>query len=97
MSWCVRPLRAARRGPLSASPPPRAACGRTQLGDATRCDARTVADCCGLATSAPLAPDPPQGHVKTVIVLAGGYLLFADAMPPKKLLGITISMAGIVW
>ena len=38
-----------------------------------------------------------QGHLKTVIILTGGCLLFGDTMPPKKLLGIGIAMAGIVW
>jgi len=27
------------------------------------------------------------GHLKTVIILAGGCLLFGDEMPPQKLLG----------
>lgn len=37
------------------------------------------------------------GHVKTVIILAGGCLFFGDEMPPKKLAGISVAMAGIVW
>lgn len=37
------------------------------------------------------------GHVKTVIILAGGVLLFGDSMPPKKALGILVAMGGIVW
>lgn len=37
------------------------------------------------------------GHVKTVIILAGGCLFFGDEMPPKKLAGISLAMAGIVW
>ena len=37
------------------------------------------------------------GHVKTVIILAGGCLFFGDEMPPKKLGGIAVAMAGIVW
>jgi solute carrier family 35 protein E3 len=37
------------------------------------------------------------GHVKTVIILAGGVVFFGDTMPPKKLAGIAIAMGGIVW
>lgn len=37
------------------------------------------------------------GHLKTVIILTGGCLLFGDTMPPKKLLGVSIAMCGIVW
>ena len=37
------------------------------------------------------------GHVKTVIILAGGVLLFGDDMPPKKLAGISLAMGGIIW
>lgn len=37
------------------------------------------------------------GHVKTVIILAGGCLFFGDEMPPKKLAGISLAMGGIVW
>lgn len=37
------------------------------------------------------------GHLKTVIILTGGCLLFGDEMPPKKLLGVCVAMAGIVW
>jgi solute carrier family 35, member E3 len=37
------------------------------------------------------------GHVKTVIILAGGCLFFGDEMPAKKLGGIGVAMAGIVW
>ena len=37
------------------------------------------------------------GHVKTVIILAGGYLFFQDDMPLKKLAGIAVAMSGIVW
>ena len=37
------------------------------------------------------------GHVKTVIILAGGVLIFGDEMPPKKLAGICIAMSGIIW
>ena len=37
------------------------------------------------------------GHLKTVIVLAGGFLIFNEAMPPKKLAGVTLSLAGIGW
>ena len=37
------------------------------------------------------------GHIKTVIILAGGVLLFGDAMPLKKLGGISLAMVGIIW
>lgn len=37
------------------------------------------------------------GHLKTVIILTGGCMLFGDEMPPKKLLGVSVAMAGIVW
>ncbi len=38
-----------------------------------------------------------MGHLKTVIILAGGFLLFNEAMPPKKLAGVALGMGGIVW
>ena len=37
------------------------------------------------------------GHIKTVIILAGGVVLFGDAMPPQKLAGISLAMSGIIW
>lgn len=37
------------------------------------------------------------GHVKTVIILAGGVLLFGDTMPVNKALGIGVAMLGIIW
>eukprot|EP00882_Tetradesmus_deserticola_P010725 GHRQ01011326.1.p1 GENE.GHRQ01011326.1~~GHRQ01011326.1.p1 ORF type:complete len:302 (+),score=107.75 GHRQ01011326.1:144-1049(+) len=37
------------------------------------------------------------GHLKTVIILTGGCMFFGDEMPPKKLLGVGVAMAGIVW
>lgn len=37
------------------------------------------------------------GHLKTVIILAGGFLIFNEAMPPKKLAGVALSLTGIVW
>jgi solute carrier family 35 protein E3 len=37
------------------------------------------------------------GHVKTVIILAGGVVFFGDSMPLKKLGGIAVAMLGIVW
>lgn len=37
------------------------------------------------------------GHIKTVVVLAGGVLIFGDGMTLKKLTGITVTMTGIVW
>ncbi len=38
-----------------------------------------------------------MGHCKTVIILAGGCIWFNDEMPPKKLLGVSIAMMGIIW
>lgn len=40
---------------------------------------------------------PTHRHVKTVIILAGGVLLFGDEMPPKKLAGISLALSGIIW
>lgn len=37
------------------------------------------------------------GHLKTVIILAGGFLLFEEPMPLKKLAGIVLGMSGIIW
>ena len=37
------------------------------------------------------------GHIKTVIILMGGCMFFGDEMPPKKLFGISVAMAGIMW
>ena len=37
------------------------------------------------------------GHLKTVIILAGGCMLFGEAMPPKKLAGVVLGMSGILW
>ena len=38
-----------------------------------------------------------MGHLKTMVILAGGFLLFDEAMPPKKLAGVVLAMGGIVW
>ncbi|KXZ44800.1 hypothetical protein GPECTOR_62g915 [Gonium pectorale] len=37
------------------------------------------------------------GHFKTVIILAGGCVLFGDKMPWKRLAGIMLTMLGIAW
>ncbi|GLC46340.1 hypothetical protein PLESTM_001860200 [Pleodorina starrii] len=37
------------------------------------------------------------GHIKTVLILTGGCLIFGEAMPWKRLLGILVTMAGIAW
>lgn len=37
------------------------------------------------------------GHVKTVIILTGGCLLFGEEMPWRRLAGICVAMVGIVW
>lgn len=38
-----------------------------------------------------------MGHLKTVIILAGGFVLFDEAMPPKKLVGVLCALCGIIW
>ncbi len=38
-----------------------------------------------------------MGHLKTVVILAGGFVLFDEAMPPKKLAGVLCALAGIIW
>lgn len=37
------------------------------------------------------------GHLKLIIVLAGGVAFFGDQMPPKKFAGVCIALAGIAW
>ncbi|KAK9827987.1 hypothetical protein WJX81_005426 [Elliptochloris bilobata] len=37
------------------------------------------------------------GHVKTVLILAGGVALFGDSMPPTKAAGVVLAIAGIAW
>ncbi|GBF94129.1 solute carrier family 35 member E3 [Raphidocelis subcapitata] len=37
------------------------------------------------------------GHLKTVLIVAAGVALFGDEMGVKKLLGLAVAMAGIVW
>eukprot|EP00199_Chlamydomonas_sp_CCMP681_P002716 CAMPEP_0119104708 /NCGR_PEP_ID=MMETSP1180-20130426/2856_1 /TAXON_ID=3052 ORGANISM="Chlamydomonas cf sp, Strain CCMP681" /NCGR_SAMPLE_ID=MMETSP1180 /ASSEMBLY_ACC=CAM_ASM_000741 /LENGTH=337 /DNA_ID=CAMNT_0007089539 /DNA_START=75 /DNA_END=1088 /DNA_ORIENTATION=- len=37
------------------------------------------------------------GHLKTVIILTGGVVFFGEAMPAKRLGGISIAMMGIGW
>lgn len=38
-----------------------------------------------------------MGHLKTVIILAGGFVLFDEKMPAKKLGGVLIALVGIIW
>ena len=38
-----------------------------------------------------------MGHLKTVIILAGGFVLFDEKMPAKKLGGVLLALVGIVW
>lgn len=38
-----------------------------------------------------------MGHLKTVIILAGGFVLFQEPMPPKKLAGVLCALGGIIW
>lgn len=37
------------------------------------------------------------GHTKSVLVLAGGALMFGDKMTFQKLVGVGIALAGMVW
>lgn len=37
------------------------------------------------------------GHMKTIIILTGGYLYFGDDMSAIKLIGIVISLSGVIW
>ena len=37
------------------------------------------------------------GHSKTIIIIAGGVLMFGEAMPAKKLAGVLLALAGIFW
>lgn len=36
------------------------------------------------------------GHVKTALILCGGYLLFGDEMTVKKVFGIMVAFGGII-
>ena len=38
-----------------------------------------------------------MGHLKTVIILAGGFVLFDEKMPAKKLGGVLLALVGIIW
>ena len=38
-----------------------------------------------------------MGHLKTVIILAGGFVLFDEKMPAKKLAGVLLALVGIIW
>lgn len=38
-----------------------------------------------------------MGHLKTVVILAGGFVLFDESMPPKKLAGVLCALGGIIW
>lgn len=37
------------------------------------------------------------GHLKTVLILSGGFVLFNESMPMKKLAGVVLAMVGIIW
>ena len=37
------------------------------------------------------------GHIKTVVVLSGGCLLFGDEMPLKRFLGVCLALSGIFY
>ena len=36
------------------------------------------------------------GHLKTIIILSGGFFFFGDRMPPNKLFGVGVAMLGIM-
>ncbi len=38
-----------------------------------------------------------MGHLKTVLILAGGFVLFKEELPPVKLAGVVCALAGIIW
>ncbi len=38
-----------------------------------------------------------MGHSKMIFILAGGCLLFNEAMPLKRLAGISVTLLGISW
>ena len=37
------------------------------------------------------------GHTKTVLILAGGSLMFGDKLTNQKLLGVGVALAGMAW
>lgn len=37
------------------------------------------------------------GHLKTILIVSGGVLIFGDSMVLKKLAGLCIAMTGIMW
>lgn len=51
--------------------------------------------------STPSPPPSPRvkvlGHSKTVMVLLGGWLFLGDELSSRKLLGMTLAVAGMVW
>ena len=44
-------------------------------------------------------PSPPQvlGHSKTILVLLGGWSFLGDTITGKKLAGMLLAVAGMVW
>ena len=37
------------------------------------------------------------GHTKTVLILAGGSLMFGDRLTNQKLLGVSVALVGMAW
>ena len=37
------------------------------------------------------------GHMKTVLILTGGCLLFGEEMPLPRFVGVCLALAGIFW
>lgn len=75
----------------------------------TRCSGalqRLLAPCCCCLSSLSLALGlavPPShslqvlGHSKTILVLLGGWLFLGDAATSRKLLGMGLAVAGMIW
>lgn len=37
------------------------------------------------------------GHIKTVLILSGGFMFFGDTLSSEKFFGVCLAMSGIVW
>lgn len=37
------------------------------------------------------------GHLKTTLVIGGGWVLFGDPMPMQRLIGVVVTVAGVIW
>ena len=48
----------------------------------------------------PPTPQPPVqvlGHSKTILVLLGGWAFLGDTITPRKLGGMALAVAGMMW